>query len=156
MLGDVTTMKVCAGHFDRVFSTLVSNLPSREHRNAMYRLASCALKPDGRLVFSTHHHGYRQRLRGETKSGRYKQGGIYRYKFTVSECKAELWPYFNVVNARPIQIYFPFARRLRLPLVAQSLFFNVSRCSRALANLFCAPLSDRFVSFNRNCCAETS
>jgi SAM-dependent methyltransferase len=124
ILGDVTTMKVCAAHFDRVFSTLVSNLPTPEHRHAMYRLAAHALKRDGRFVFSTHHHGCKQKLSGERKLGRYIEGGIYRYNFTVGECKAEVRQYFKVVEARPIQIYFPFARRLRLPLVAQSRFFE--------------------------------
>jgi SAM-dependent methyltransferase len=123
VLGDITTMRVTAS-FDRVLSTLVSNLPTREHRNAMYYLAANALKPNGRFVFSTHHHGFRQRLEGETKSGRYNQGGIYRYNFSVSECKAEVRPYFKAINARPIQIYFPYARRLRLPLLALSRFLE--------------------------------
>jgi SAM-dependent methyltransferase len=123
VLGDITTMKAIAC-FDLVLSTLVSNLPTREHRNSMYCLAANALKPNGRFVFSTHNHGFRQRLLGDSKSGRYSQGGIYRYNFTVSECKEEVRPYFKVVNARPIQIYFPFARRLRLPLVALSRFLE--------------------------------
>lgn len=117
VLGDITTMKVNAACFDRVFSTLVSNLPTREHRDAMYRLASHALRPNGRFVFSTHNHGFRQKLSREPKSGRYKDGGIYRYNITVGECKAEARPFFNMVKARPIQIYLPFARRLGLPLV---------------------------------------
>lgn len=124
VLGDVKTMKVCATHFDRVFSTLMSNLPTREHREAVYRLATNALKPDGRFVFSTHHHGYRQRLGGVPKSGRYEEGGIYYHNFTVSECKAEVGPYFEMVKARPIQIYLPFARRFRLPSIALSGFLE--------------------------------
>ncbi len=124
VLGDVTTMKVKAAGFDRVLSTLVSNLPTREHRNAMYSLAANALMPDGRFIFSTHNHGVRQRLKSETKSGRYGPGGIYRYNFTISECNAEVRPYFKAIKVKPIQIYFPFARRLRLPLVAQSRFLE--------------------------------
>lgn len=124
VLGDITTMRVSDAGFDRVLSTLVSNLPTREHRNAMYRLAANALKPDGRFVFSTHNHGLRQRLKGEEKSGRYSSGNIYRYNFTVSECMAEVRPYFKTIKVWPIQIYFPFARRLRLPLVALSRFLE--------------------------------
>lgn len=124
VLGDITTMKVSSGSFDRVLSTLVSNLPSREHRNAMYRLAANALRPNGRFVFSTHNHGFWQWVHGEEKSGRYKPGHIYRYNFSVSECKAEIRSYFEVIKARPIQIYIPFARRLGLPLVALSRFLE--------------------------------
>lgn len=124
VLGDVTTIKVEAAGFDRVLSTLVSNLPTREHRNAMYRLAANALRSNGHFVFSTHNYGFRQRLKGVTKSGSYGHGSIYRYIFTVSECKAEVRPYFKVIKAGPIQIYFPFARRLRLPLVALSRFLE--------------------------------
>lgn len=124
VLGDVTTIKTRDASFDCVFSTLVSNLPTREHRSALYRLAARSLRPDGRFVFSTHHHGLRQRLFGIAKSGRYRHGGIYRYNFTVSECKAEARRYFEVVKAGPIQIYFPFARSLRLPLLALSRFLE--------------------------------
>jgi len=124
VLGDATTMTLRAAGFDRVLATLVSNLPTREHRNAIYYLAASALRPNGRLVFSTHNHGFRQRLNGETKSGRYAHGGIYRYNFTVSECKAEVRPYFQAIKARPIQVYFPFGRTLGLPLVALSRFLE--------------------------------
>jgi SAM-dependent methyltransferase len=135
VLGDISNIKVCNAHFDRVFSTLASNLPTREHRQAMYHLATQALKSDGRFVFSTHHHGLRQRLSGEDKSGRYTQGGIYRYNFTVSECYAEVRPYFKSVTARPIQIHIPFARTLRLPIVAQSRFLERIPLLSYLGNL---------------------
>lgn len=120
VVADITTMKVRAAGFDRVLATLVSNLPTRAHRNAMYYLAASALGPNGRFVFSTHNHGFRQRLAGDTKAGRYTHGGVYRYNFSVSECKAEVQPYFRVIKARPIQIYFPFGRTLRLPILALS------------------------------------
>jgi SAM-dependent methyltransferase len=135
VLGDIASIQLCGAHFDRVFSTLVSNLPTREHRQAMYKLVTKALKLDGRFVFSAHHHGLRQRLSGEDKSGRYTQGGIYRYNFTVSECKAEIRPYFKLVRARPIQIHLPFARKLRLPIVAQSRFFERIPLFNYLGNL---------------------
>jgi SAM-dependent methyltransferase len=120
VLADVATMRVKDAAFDRVLATLVSNLPTRAHRNAMYFLAASALGPGGRFVFSTHHHGIRQWLTGEPRSGRYRPGGIYRYNFSVSECKAEVRPYFRVIKAWPIQIYVPFGRMLGLPVVALS------------------------------------
>jgi len=120
VLGDITTMKVHTAAFDRVLSTLVSNLPSRAHRDAMYRLAAAALKPEGRFVFSTHHHGLWQKLSGKSQAGRYKESGIYRYHFTLSECQTEAQHFFASVTARPIQFHLPFAGRLGLPLVKMS------------------------------------
>lgn len=117
VLGDITALKVQSKTFDRVLSTLVSNLPSRAHRDAMYRLAAAALKPGGRFVFSTHYHGLWQRLSGESQSGRYKESGIYRYYFTLRECRAEAGRFFSLVTARTIQFHLPFAGRLGLPLV---------------------------------------
>lgn len=117
---DATTLNMPAAHFDRVFSTLMSNLPTREHRDRLYRRAAHALKPGGRFVYSTHHHTIRDRLAGRAKSGHYRAGGIYRYNFSVGECAAEVRPYFAQVEARPIHVYLPLARTLRLPLMAQS------------------------------------
>ncbi len=116
VLADVTMMKVAARQADVVFSTLTSNLPSREHRQALYRLAIWAVKPNGRFVFSVHHYGLRERWTGVEKRGCYEPGGIYRYCFTVEECREEIRPYFRSVTARPMQIYLPFARRWRVPL----------------------------------------
>lgn len=148
VLGDVTTMKVKTACFDRILSTLVSNLPTQKHRMAMYSLASNALKPDGRFVFSTHYHGIRQKLKGEKKSGRYGVGGIYRYNFAISECKAEVLPYFNAIKVKPIQIYLPFARRLRLPLVAHSLFLERVPLFNRLGNLLLCMAEQPFGSAN--------
>lgn len=117
VLGDITTLKVRTAAFDRVLSTLVSNLPSRAHRDAMYRLAAAALKPEGRFVFSTHYYGLWQRLSGKSQAGRYRDSGIYRYYFTLRECRGEAQDFFGSVTARPIQFYLPFAGRLGLPLV---------------------------------------
>lgn len=133
--GDITTIRVQSMCFDRVLSTLVSNLPSRAHRDAMYRLAASALKPDGRFVYSTHLHGIRQWLSGQEKSGRYRPGGIYRYNFTVPECIAEIQPYFNRVKARPIQAYVPYAMRMRLPLRLQSRILERIPLLKNLADL---------------------
>jgi len=144
VLGDITAMKFRGSIFDHVLSTLVSNLPTQQHRNAMYRLAANALKPTGRFTFSAHNQGVRQIIRGERKSDRYQPGGIYRYNFTVSECKAEVRPYFEKIKATPIQIYFPFARTLRLPLVSLSRFLEHVPLIKGLGNLFCVRLRDLF------------
>ena len=117
--GDVQTLKVCPGAFDRALSTLTSNVPWR-HRNAMYELARRALTPNGRFMFSAHHHGFRQMLEGVAKEGHYNEGGIYRYNFTVSECKAEVASHFRPVSAHPIQVYLPLVSRLPLMQVAIS------------------------------------
>ena len=117
---DVATMRVAPAGFERVFSTLVSNLPTREHRDALYRLASNALAPGGRFVYSTHHHGLRQRLSGKSKSGRYHEGGIFRYNFSRQECRREVMQAFGAAHVRPISVYFPFTMRLGIPLLAQS------------------------------------
>lgn len=135
VLGDITTLQTDAEHFDCALSTLVSNLPTRSHRDAMYRLASIALKPTGRFVFGTHHQGFWQRLRGEAKSGRYRESGIYRYLFTVRECQAEVQSFFSSVSARPIQIHLPFAGLLRLPLVKISRLMESLPLINALGDL---------------------
>lgn len=120
VMADISSLKVAPSQFDYVFSTLTSNLPSKAHRESLYALASNALCESGRFVFSTHHHGFRQILSGEKKSGRYSPGGIYRYNFKVRECIEEASQFFKLVHARPIQINFPFARSLRLPIVKLS------------------------------------
>jgi SAM-dependent methyltransferase len=117
---DVTKLTVAPRQFDLVFSTLVSNLPTHAHREAMYRLVKEALKDDGQFVFSTHHHGVRQRLRGETADGRYSGGGIYRRLFTRREIDEEMAPYFEESTSRPIQVTIPLTWHLGLPLAKLS------------------------------------
>jgi SAM-dependent methyltransferase len=113
---DVTRLKV-AREFTCCLSTLVSNLPTREHRLAMYRLAATAIRSDGRFVFSTHNHELRRLWRKAPQSARYSDGGIYCYFFRRSEVIAEVHPYFRTVSARPIDVVLPsLVRRLRLPV----------------------------------------
>ena len=120
VLADVTTLKVKRNAFDRVFSTLTSNLPTAEHRDALYRLASHAVRRRGRFIFSAHYHGVRERLRGEPKAGYYKNGGIFRYNFTLGDCHRETGRHFADVHARPIHVYLPLAGKLGIPGVVQS------------------------------------
>lgn len=109
---DVTTLRTRQGRFDAVLSTLVSNLPTRRHRDSMYCLAANALTSGGRFVFGTHLQGIRERYLRVEKSGRYPDTGIYRYNFTLRECLMEPKRFFRRVRAQPIQIYLPVLRRL--------------------------------------------
>lgn len=117
----MTTVRVAPREFDVVLSTLTSNLPTRQHRNKLYHLAAIAIRPNGRFVFCSHLQGIRQRLAGEKKSAPYMEGGIYRYNFGLRENASEVAPFFEQVHVRPIQIFLPLARTLRLlPVVRLS------------------------------------
>ena len=132
---DVTSFRVVPGAFAQVFSTLVSNLPSHAHRNSLYRLAKSALGPTGQFIFSAHHHGLREIAGRVAKSGAYREGHIYRYNLTVGECLREVKPHFGRVRVTPIQIYFPFARRVGLPLIPMSRLLERIPVMNRLASL---------------------
>lgn len=117
---DATRISLRPGSFDRALSTLVSNLPTAEHRQRMLAIAASALRPDGRFVFSTHYHSLRSRLSRESRSRHYRAGGIYRYLFEPGEIIRETRPCFDRVACRPIQIAIPLAGRLGLPAVQLS------------------------------------
>jgi SAM-dependent methyltransferase len=118
---DVTRVCLAPRAFDRILSTLVSNLPTAAHRAAMYRLAASALRDDGLFAFSAHHYGLRQRLRHEPVDGRYSEGGIYRRLLTAREILEELGTYFGRTSCRPIQVALPGTYRLPgFPLEALS------------------------------------
>lgn len=118
---DVTRLCLAPRAFDRILSTLVSNLPTAAHRAAMYRLAAAALRDDGVFTFSAHHYGLRQQLRHEPVDGRYSEGGIYRRLLTVREILEELGPYFGRTSCRPIQVALPGSYRVPgFPLEALS------------------------------------
>ncbi len=107
---DATRRCVAPRCFDRVLSTLVSNLPSRECRLAMLRVAAEALKDAGHFVFSTHYQNLTYRLLGRPPSGRYSEGGIFRYYMRREEILRESGVYFRRIACRPIQIFVPFTR----------------------------------------------
>jgi SAM-dependent methyltransferase len=117
---DVSRFRVAPRSFDLVFSTLVSNLPTRAHRDATYALAASALRGDGAFVFSTHRYGVRQWARREPKDGRYTEGGIYRRLFTPREIVEEVGRYFQAPQSRSIQVALPLTYRLGIPLRAIS------------------------------------
>ena len=105
---DCTRLRLAGKAFDRILSTLVSNLPSPARRYAMFRLAANALTSSGRFVFSVHHHTLVTRLRRVPQAGRYYDGGIFRYLFRRRELLEETQKYFRGVQCRPIQISLPF------------------------------------------------
>jgi SAM-dependent methyltransferase len=111
---DITRLNVAPRQFTHCLSTLVSNLPTRDHRVAMYRLAATALRDDGRFVFGTHYHDIRRRWRKVAQAGRYGEG-IYVYYFRRPEMVNEVRPFFRRVRARPIAPVLPLAGRLGLP-----------------------------------------
>ncbi|MCP9469221.1 MAG: methyltransferase domain-containing protein [Nitrospira sp.] len=113
---DITTLRIMPKSCDRVLATLVSNLPSPIHREAMFLLAASAMKTDGRFVFSTHFHGLWRQLTFQSQAGRYEESDIYRYYFTMRECHDEVRKYFSAVTVRPIQFCLPLAGMLGLPL----------------------------------------
>lgn len=119
---DCAEMAVQKNSFDRALSTLVSNLPTARHRAAMLRLAANATGGTGKFVFSTHHYGIRERLRGEPKSGHYRDTDIYRYLFSRRDILEETTHYFQHAQCHPVRIQLPLLGRLGFPVVAFSLF----------------------------------
>jgi predicted TPR repeat methyltransferase len=118
---DVTQPCAAPRMFDLAFSSqVVQALPTREHRMRMFRLAAESLSDNGQLVFTTYHHGLRNRLFGIARSARYTHGGIYRHYSTVSEIRREIAPYFDAVRVRPLQVMLPGAGRLGIPPVLVS------------------------------------
>ncbi len=109
---DITNFAVQRGGFRRCLSTLVSNLPTWAHREAMYRLAARALAPDGLFVFGTHHHDARGRLRGAPKAYNYDGSGIFCQAFTRREIIAEVRSHFPDVDVARIDISFRGLGRL--------------------------------------------
>lgn len=117
---DCTQLAPAPESFDLVVSTLISNLPTPQHRAATMQVAAVACKPSGRFVFGTHHYGVRARLHREAKSGLYDGVPIYRYMFGRREIEVETRRFFADISCTPIQIMFPLAQRLHLPVVKLS------------------------------------
>ena len=118
---DCTTLVTPRGAFDRVLSTLISNLPTHDRRVAMLRVAARALSPTGVFAFTAHYFGLYSRLqRREPQTGRYSEGGIYRYLFRRRELAALTRTLFADVRCHPVQVVLPLAWRLRMPILATS------------------------------------
>lgn len=117
---DCTRLALAPREFDLVASTLVSNLPTVQHRAAMMRIAAAACSSAGKFVFGTHHYGIRSRFNRAPRSGHYPGAPIYRYLFRRGEIEAETRSYFTEITCHPIQIRIPLAERMRLPIVKLS------------------------------------
>ena len=98
--------------FDLVASTLMSNVPTRGQRLEVMKVAAAAVKPSGKFVFGTHYFGLGSWLRGEKKSGYYKEAQIYRYMYRRGEVKGEAKQFFGAVTCWPVRIALPFLGRL--------------------------------------------
>lgn len=107
---DATALGLAPRSFDRVASTLHSNLPTREHRMACLRIAADALADHGRFVFGMHFRGVRDLLAGVPAAGHYPETGIFRYRMRPAEARREAAPFFGRVRVRPIQVRVPGLR----------------------------------------------
>jgi hypothetical protein len=91
-----------------------------------------------------HHYGPKERIRGEAKSGHYRQADIYRYLFTARECREEVMNYFHAARVRFVKIYLPLSRKLRLPLArASKILERVPLLSRLGALMLCTAVRPR-------------
>ncbi len=109
---DCTKPMTIARAFDLIASTLMSNIPTRPQRLQVMKVAADAVKPGGKFVFGTHYFGLGSWLRGEKKSGYYREAPIFRYMYRRGEIKRETRQFFDAVDCWPVRIRFPFAGRL--------------------------------------------
>ena len=143
---DCTKPVAAPRRFDRVLSTLVSNLPTAQHRRAMFQVVAQALKHDGKFIFGAHHHGLRERLRKVPQAGQYADSGIFRYLFRRREIVAECAPRFGRVRCRPIQVLLPMTNRLGIDSVTLSRLAErvplVNQCGELLMDIAEKPRAD--------------
>jgi SAM-dependent methyltransferase len=107
---DIARLRVAPHAFDRVLSTLTSNLADR---TPLYRLAAAA---GGRSIFSAHHYGWNAKLRHIVKTGHYSGSEIFRQYLTAGELRRETAAFFGRVDVRPIAAMLPGSGRLGLPI----------------------------------------
>jgi len=125
---DVTRPYGAQASFDRVLSTLHSNLPDRVHRAASLREMACVLKDNGRAVVSMHHYSVRDLMARVPVSGRYADSGIFRYYMTARESVEEASLFFERLRHRHIAASIPGLRNAsvsravaRIPLMRSAL-----------------------------------
>ena len=125
---DVTQPYVTPGVFDRMLSTLHSNLPDAAHRRQALCWMADGLTPGGHAVVSMHHHSTRDVVTGTPPSGRYADSGIVRHHMTRRESHAEAAAWFGHVTHRYIAVSVPgvphraVARTAaRIPVVREAL-----------------------------------
>ncbi len=122
---DISKIRLKPRSFDRILSTLYSNLPTKRQRRSCNKNAADALKDDGRYVFSMHFHGVRDVLLRVPRSGYYPESGIYRYHLRKGEARREVAPYFRSVRFAPLKVSIPGIRSIALSKAAQRIpLFN--------------------------------
>lgn len=114
---DITQLKFKRESFDRAFST--TPLDSREQRMTMHRITSEAVTDDSVYVFSVEYYGWRTRLLGNPRLTRYPNEGSVFQRMTREEAEGEAAPYFSRVKSRPIQIFIPVVKSVRLGRLAE-------------------------------------
>jgi SAM-dependent methyltransferase len=131
---DATKPFGAPGAFDRVLSTLHSNLPTGEHRARALRHSARALTDSGKAVISMHHRNFPDFIRGVASSGRYPDSGIYRYYMTKGEARREALRFFKDVRFVYLSAVLP-----RLPVATVSqVAARVPLVRGGLARLFLA------------------
>jgi uncharacterized protein YbaR (Trm112 family)/protein-L-isoaspartate O-methyltransferase len=115
---DVSAPFGSPGSFDRMLSTLHSNLPSAEHRCQVLGWMADALAEGGLAVVSMHHYTVRDALTRTPRAGRYPDSGIYRYLMTTRESETELRPHFGKVRHTYIAASIPGLPSVALARVA--------------------------------------
>jgi SAM-dependent methyltransferase len=125
---DVTQHYGAPRCFDRVLSTLHSNLPSRDHRLTSLRNVAETLTPRGRAVISMHHYSVRNLLPGTPAEGRYPDTGIYRYYLRACEAREEFATFFDRLRFVHVAVSVPGLKNValaraaaRIPLVRSGL-----------------------------------
>ena len=131
---DVTAPYGTSRGFDRVLSTLHSNLPSRDHRAASLRQVARVLKENGRAVISMHHYNMRDAVARVPASGRYADSGIYRYFMTTRESRREAAPFFASLRHAHISVSIPGIRSIAVSRAAA----HVPLIRSAVGRLFLA------------------
>lgn len=125
---DVTGPCAAPRGFDRVLSTLHSNLPGRDHRAACLRHVARMLREDGRAVISMHHYSMRDILSRTPAEGRYPDSGIYRQLMTTRQSRKEADAFFARLRHVYVGASIPGVRSIaasriaaRVPIVRGSL-----------------------------------
>jgi SAM-dependent methyltransferase len=117
---DVAHVRLSPSAFDRVLSTVTSNLPTAGLRENLFRAVAAGLAPNGRFVCGAHYYGLRARMGGIPRSGFYKESGIYRLFMTRADLHNEMSPWFGRLHLQPVKILPPFGRRMGMPLLRTS------------------------------------
>jgi SAM-dependent methyltransferase len=104
---DVTRPYGTARAFDRMLSTLHSNLPDRDHRSEALHWMAEGLNDAGRAVVSMHHYSTRDVIARTPASGRYPENGVYRYFMTAKESLHETAAHFGRVRHAHVAVKVP-------------------------------------------------